>query len=52
MDNDTKKEEVEEIRRRIDYLMSTSEISVSEKIVILKKALEIIEQGKTKEEVQ
>ena len=52
MDNDTKKEEIEEIKRRIDYLMSSSETSVSEKIVIAKKALEIIEQSKKKEAVQ
>ena len=51
MENDSEKtKEVEEIRRRIDYLINTDQISDMEKIVIAKKALEIIEKSKEAKE--
>jgi len=43
-------EEIEEIKRRIDYLVRTDQISVSDKIAIAKKALEIIEKSETEKE--
>jgi len=43
-------EEIEEIKRRIDYLVRTDQISVSDKIAIAKKALEIIEKSETDRE--
>ena len=45
--------EIDEIRRRIAYLINTDEISVTDRIAIAKKALEIIEKSETdKEAVQ
>ncbi len=43
-------EEIEEIKRRIDYLVRTDQISVSDKIAIAKKALEIIEKSEAEKE--
>ena len=44
--------EIEEIRRRVEYLASTDTISLTEKIAIAKKALEIIEEDKVKRAVK
>ena len=53
MTNDSEKEkEIEEIKRRIDYLINTEEISISDKIAIAKKALQVIEDNKTEKAVQ
>jgi|688.fasta_scaffold1170838_2 hypothetical protein len=51
MDSD-KEKELAEIKRRLDYLITTDEISDSEKVAILKNALEIIENSKGEMEVQ
>ena len=51
MSKDEEKELVE-IKRRLDYLLTTDEISDSEKIVILKNALEIIENSDAKGKLQ
>ncbi len=46
MSEDEKKQElIEEIQRRIKYLISTDEISDSEKVTIARKALNLIENG-------
>ena len=53
MNNDSEKEkEIEEIKRRIDYLVNTDEISISDKIAIAKKALQVIEDNETEKAVQ
>ena len=53
MNNDSEKEkEIEEIKRRIDYLVNTDEISISDKIAIAKKALQVIEDSETEKAVQ
>lgn len=51
-DDSEKAKEIEEIRRRIDYLLTTDQISISDKIAIARRALEIIEGGKSKEEME
>ena len=51
MDNQ-KDSEIAEIKRRLDYLVATDEITDSMKIDILKNALEIIETGELEREVQ
>ena len=45
-----KKKEIEEILRRMDYLKKTNHISISEKIAITKRALEIIEKSEANKE--
>ena len=46
MDNDSEKtKEIEEIQRRIEYLKNTDSITLSDKVAILKKALEVLEDG-------
>lgn len=47
-----KERELAEIKRRLDYLITTDGISDSEKVAILKNALEIIEKSKVEGEVQ
>jgi hypothetical protein len=47
----TKEREIEEIQRRIDYLINTDQISSAEKAVIVTKALKIIEQSQREETV-
>lgn len=44
--------EIEEIERRIAYLASTDKISLTEKIEIARKAIEIIEKDKETRGVQ
>ena len=44
-----KREEIEEIQRRIDYLITTDDISDSEKNDIAAKILEIIQQCEGRE---
>jgi hypothetical protein len=44
--------ELAEIKRRLDYLMTTDEISDSEKVAILKNALKIIAKSEFEEEAQ
>ena len=51
LEDSTKESEIEEIQRRIDYLINTDQISSAEKAVIVTKALRIIEQSQTKEVV-
>lgn len=52
MESDSeKKAEVEELQRRIDFLIQTDQISDIEKLAIARKALEIIEQCKREEVV-
>jgi hypothetical protein len=52
MSEDKEKEElIEEIRKRIRYLVSTNEISDSEKVTIVRNALNLIENGE-KEKVE
>jgi len=46
-----KQKEIEEIQRRIEYLINTDQISDSEKVAIASKALKIIEQSEGKEAV-
>lgn len=41
------KNEISEIESRIEYLKNTDQISIAEKIAIIKQALEIIEKNKT-----
>ena len=46
MNNVSKKEqEIEEIWRRLEYIKNTDQISISEKIAIARKALEVIEKS-------
>ena len=45
-EQENRKHEIEEIKRRIEYLVSTDKIWISEKIDIAKRALEIIEKDK------
>ena len=47
-----KKEEMEEIWRRIDYLKKTDNPSLAEKIAVAKKALKIIEKDERKRELE
>jgi hypothetical protein len=48
-----KQELIEEIRRRIEYLVSTDEISDDEKVAIARNALNILDSGDlTKEELK
>ena len=52
MENDSEKQkEIEEIQRRIEYLINTDQISDSEKLAIANKALKIIELSERKEVV-
>lgn len=52
MENDSEKQkEIEEIQRRIEYLINTDQISGSEKLAIANKALKIIELSERKEVV-
>ena len=37
--------EIDCIQERLEYLQQTDQISISDKIAIIKKALEIIQQG-------
>jgi lipopolysaccharide biosynthesis protein len=49
MDEDkTKAEEIAEIKRRIEYLKNTDQLSDSQKVSIVQRALEIIEEGKNR----
>ncbi len=51
MNNNSEKEKkIEEIQRRMEYLKNTDQISISEKIAITKKALEIIEKSESEKE--
>lgn len=53
MESDSQKaRESEEIKRRIDYLINTDEISAPDKIAIAMKALKIVEESKMEKEVQ
>ena len=51
-EQENRKHEIEEIKRRIEYLVSTDKISISEKIAIAKRALEIIEKDKVEKGIQ
>jgi hypothetical protein len=49
MDEDkTKAKEVAELKKRIEYLIVTDQISDDEKLEIVQKALKIIEEDKNK----
>lgn len=48
----SKEKELAEIKRRLDYLITTNEISDSEKVAILKNALGIIARSEVEGEVQ
>lgn len=49
MENESEKQrEIAEIQRRIEYLIDTDQISNAEKLVIVTKALRIIEQSQRK----
>ena len=51
MENESEKQrEIAEIQRRMEYLRNTDQISISEKITITKKALEIFEKSESEKE--
>jgi hypothetical protein len=51
MSNESKRQqEIEELARRMEYLNNTDQLSISEKIAIARKALEIIERNESNNE--
>jgi hypothetical protein len=49
MNNNIEKD-IEEIKKRMEYLKSTDQISITEKIAIVKRALKIIDESKSEKE--